>query len=58
MRSARLEVRIDLPDMKWLTLGKWTHEDNTTASANFNWDDDIDNSKLEEAIKILEEAVL
>ena len=56
--TAKLRVQIDLSNGHWVELSRYTFEDNTIASADFNWDDDIDSSKMEEAINKLQEAIL
>ena len=56
--TAKLRVQIDLSNGHWIELSRYTFEDNTVSSANFNWDDEIDSSMLEEALNKLQEAVL
>ena len=56
--TARLTVMIDLSNGHWIQLERFTFEDSSRASANFNYDDEIDGTLLEEALNKLQEAIL
>jgi hypothetical protein len=56
--AAKLRVQIDLSNGMWVELNKHTLNGNPQLSSNFNTDDYIDHDKLQQAIDILEEAIL
>ena len=50
-----VSIRVDLSNGYWLELER--RRGDTQGSSNFNWDDTIDGSKIEEALNKLEEAL-
>lgn len=56
--TAKLTVRMDLSNHHWLELSRYSFEENSQSSSNFNWDDEIDGSRLEEALNKLAEAII
>ena len=56
--TAKLTVRMDLSNHHWLELSRYSFEENTQSSSNFNWDDEIDSALLTEALNKLREAIL
>ena len=55
---AKLTVRMDLSNGHWLEMSRHTFEENTQSSSNFNWDDEIDSSAVNEALNKLQEAII
>ncbi len=56
--TAKLRVQIELSNGVFVEASKHTMNGNTQVSSNFNTDDLIDHTKLQEAIDKLEESIL